>query len=213
MKTERLVAMLARGAGAEMRSAAAHRVPIALGLALVPTFALMQILYGVRPTLAVDSARWMFWAKLAFVLAIGLAGWAAALRLGRPGAVLARLRWALAAPLAAMWLLAAAELLPAAEGGRAALVLGQTWLECPLRIAILSLPAFLALFWAMREAAPTRLRLAGAAAGLCAGGVGAFAYTFHCPELAASFLGLWYVIGMLIPAAAGAWLGPRLLRW
>jgi hypothetical protein len=28
-----------------------------------------------------------------------------------------------------------------------------------------------------------------------------------------SFLGLWYVIGMLIPAAAGALLGPRLLRW
>ena len=213
MKTDRLVAMLAQGARAEMRSAASRRVPIALGLALLPTFALMQILYGLRPTLAEDSARWMFWAKLAFVLAIGFTAWAAALRLGRPGAALAQLRWALAAPLAAMWLLAAAEQLRAVEAARVTLVLGQTWLECPFRIAILSLPAFVALFWAMREFAPTRLRLAGAAAGLCAGGVGAFAYTFHCPELAASFLGLWYVIGMLIPAAAGAWLGPRLLRW
>jgi len=131
----------------------------------------------------------------------------------RGGIQLARLRWVLIAPLAAMWLLAAIELLRVADGGRAALVLGQTWRECPFRIAILSLPAFAALFWAMREWAPTRLRLAGAAAGLCAGGVGAFVYTFHCPELAASFLGVWYVIGMLIPAVAGAWLGPRLLRW
>jgi hypothetical protein len=213
MRTDDLVAMLAQGAGAVDRGLAARRVLIALGVALLPTLVLMQFLYGVRPTLAQDATRWMFWAKLAFVAAIALAGWAATLRLGRPGAVLARLRWLLIAPLAAMWLLAVIELLRAADGGRGALVLGQTWRECPFRIAILSLPAFAGLFWAMRECAPTRLRLAGAAAGLCAGGVGAVAYTFHCPELAASFLGVWYVIGMLIPAAAGALLGPRLLRW
>jgi hypothetical protein len=29
----------------------------------------------------------------------------------------------------------------------------------------------------------------------------------------ALFIGFWYVIGMLIPAAAGALLGPRVLRW
>ncbi len=213
MKTEQLVAMLARNADPVARGVAARRVLVALALALPPTLALMQALYGVRPTLGSDATLWMFWAKLAFVAAIAAAGWVAALRLGRPGAALARLRWMVGAPFAAMWLLAAAELLRAADGGRTALVLGQTWLECPFRITILSLPAFVALFWAMREAAPTRLRLAGAAAGLCAGGVGALAYTFHCPELAASFLGVWYVIGMFIPAAAGAWIGPRLLRW
>jgi hypothetical protein len=32
-------------------------------------------------------------------------------------------------------------------------------------------------------------------------------------ELAASFLGTWYVLGMLIPAVLGALIGPRLLRW
>jgi len=213
MKTEQLVAMLAQNAGAVQRGVAARRVLVALAVALPPTLVLMQLLYGLRPTLGRDATLWMFWAKLAFVGAIAAAGWAAALRLGRPGAALASLRWAIVTPFAAMWLLTAAELLRAADGGRATLVLGQTWLECPFRIAILSLPAFVALFWAMREAAPTRLRLAGAAAGLGAGGVGALAYTFHCPELAAAFLGLWYVIGILIPAAVGAWLGPRLLRW
>ena len=43
--------------------------------------------------------------------------------------------------------------------------------------------------------------------------IGALAYTLHCPELAAPFLAIWYVLGMLIPTAFGAWLGPRLLRW
>jgi hypothetical protein len=28
-----------------------------------------------------------------------------------------------------------------------------------------------------------------------------------------AFWSVWYVIGMLLPAAVGAWLGPRLLRW
>ncbi len=46
-----------------------------------------------------------------------------------------------------------------------------------------------------------------------AGGLGALAYTLHCPALAAPFLGLWYTIGIAIPAAAGALLGPALLRW
>ena len=31
--------------------------------------------------------------------------------------------------------------------------------------------------------------------------------------LAAPFSGLWYLLGMLIPAALSAAIGPRLLRW
>jgi hypothetical protein len=31
--------------------------------------------------------------------------------------------------------------------------------------------------------------------------------------MAAPFIGIWYLLGMLIPAAAGALVGPRLLRW
>jgi hypothetical protein len=55
--------------------------------------------------------------------------------------------------------------------------------------------------------------LAGGAAGLVAGSVAAFAYAVHCTEMQAPFLAVWYVIGMLVPAFAGALLGPRLLRW
>jgi hypothetical protein len=29
----------------------------------------------------------------------------------------------------------------------------------------------------------------------------------------APFLAIWYLLGMLIPTALGALLGPRLLRW
>jgi hypothetical protein len=78
---------------------------------------------------------------------------------------------------------------------------------------MLSLPVFVAVLWAMRGLAPTRLPLAGTAAGLLAGTVGALVYCLHCPELDAPFLGTWYLLGMLIPALVGSLAGPRLLRW
>jgi hypothetical protein len=31
--------------------------------------------------------------------------------------------------------------------------------------------------------------------------------------MAAPFIGIWYLLGMLIPAVIGASIGPRLLRW
>jgi hypothetical protein len=65
----------------------------------------------------------------------------------------------------------------------------------------------------MKGLAPTRLALAGAAAGLLSGSIGAAVYALHCPEMAPPFLGIWYLAGMLIPAAAGMVAGPRVLRW
>ena len=75
------------------------------------------------------------------------------------------------------------------------------------------MPVFAAMVWWLRGLAPTRLRLAGAAAGFAAGTTAALVYTLHCPEIEPPFLAVWYVLGMAIPAALGASLGPRLLRW
>ncbi|MGH6637725.1 MAG: DUF1109 domain-containing protein, partial [Polaromonas sp.] len=112
-----------------------------------------------------------------------------------------------------VWLLAIWTFANAAPDQRQALVFGRTWASCPFSITMLSVPVFIGIFWAMKGLAPTRLVLAGAGGGLLAGAVGAFVYAFHCPEMAAPFLGIWYVAGMVIPALAGALLGPRLLHW
>jgi hypothetical protein len=112
-----------------------------------------------------------------------------------------------------MWMLAALALAVAAPEGRPALIMGGTWVACPVNILLLSVPALFTALWAMRSCAPTRPRWAGAAAGLLAGAIGALVYTLHCPELAAPFLGIWYVLGMLAPALLGATVGPRVLNW
>jgi hypothetical protein len=93
------------------------------------------------------------------------------------------------------------------------LVMGHSARVCPFLVVMVSLPMLIAAFWALRQLAPTRLTLAGALAGLFAGGAGAFVYAFHCPETAAPFVALWYSAGILLTAGLGALAGPRLLRW
>jgi hypothetical protein len=155
----------------------------------------------------------MFWVKLAFVTCLAAASLVAALRLSRPGVRLAWVPGALAAPVLAIWLLAVITLARADAAQRAVLFFGDTWDVCPFLIAMLSVPAFVTAMWAMKGLAPTRLRLAGAAAGLLAGAVGALVYCLHCPEMGAPFIGFWYLLGILIPTSVGALLGPQLLRW
>lgn len=213
MKTDDLVVLLATGAGGVPRHDAGRRYAVAVAAGVSAAGVLMLLLLGVRPDLAEASRLPMFWAKIGYVAALGAASLLAVLRLSRPGARLGPVPAMLAVPVAAMWLLAAVALAGAEPGLRMELVLGSTWEKCSSLITMLSLPTFVATLWAMRGLAPTRLRLAGAVAGLLSGTVGALVYCLHCPESAAPFIGSWYLLGMLIPAAAGAVLGRWLLRW
>ena len=217
MKTDELIAMLATNAGpaAEpVRPGAMPRFAQAMGWGAFGATLLMALLLGVRPDIAAAAKTPMFWVKLAFPLSLAWLSLLAATRLARPGAQLGRLPLAMAAPVAVIWVMALASLAGAADAeARAELLYGDSWAECPLNIATLSVPMFVGSFWAMRTLAPVRPMLAGATAGLLAGAVAASAYALHCPEMAPAFLAVWYVAGMLIPAAAGALIAPKLLRW
>jgi len=213
MKTDQLVTLLATGVEAVDPRAPVRRCATAVAAGVLVAAVLMAAWLGVRASLVQDVAVPMLWVKFAFVASLAAGGWIAATRLARPGASLAGLAPALVAPVLAMWVLAAVALVGADASQRATLVLGQTWNACPLNIAVLSAPVLAAAIWGMRGLAPTRPMLAGAAAGLFAGAAGAGVYFFHCPELAAPFLGTWYVLGMLVPTALGAILGPLVLRW
>lgn len=213
MKTEQLVALLAAGAAPVPPHAVARRFALALGLGGLGALGLLMLVLGLRPDLAQAARLPMFWMKPAFTAALALPALLAAARLARPGMRLGRVGLGLVLPLLLVWALGAAVLVTAGPGERAALVLGSTWRTCPFNIALLSLPLFVALFWAMKGLAPTRLALAGAGTGLLAGALAALVYALHCPESSAPFLGVWYVLGIAIPTAAGALLAPRLLRW
>lgn len=213
MKTDELLALLAAGAAPVPAHAVGRRFAVALGCGLPAAALLLAVTLGVRADLAQAAGGMMFWMKLLFAGSLALAGLIAAERLARPGMRLGRLWAALAAPVLLLWLVAAAVLLQAAPAERAALILGNTWATCPFKLVLVSLPLFAATLWAMKGLAPTRLALAGAGAGLLAGALGALVYALHCPESAAPFLAVWYLLGIAIPTLAGALLGPRVLHW
>ena len=213
MKTEQLIDLLASGVEPVPAGTTARRYALALACAVPVTLAMMLVLLGLRADLHEAVLLPMFWVKVALPVGLAVCGFVAVIRLARPGVSLGRVPMALAVPVAAIWSLAIYALMAAAPGERTALLLGKTWAVCPFLIAMLSVPGFIAAFWAMRGLAPTRPASAGAAAGLLAGAVATAVYSLHCPEMAAPFLATWYLLGMLIPTAIGAALGPHLLRW
>ncbi len=213
MNTDDLVRILSSQAEAVEPGAGVRRHALVLGTAVVAALGLTGAVLGWNRSLLQDAAAPMFWARETFCAALSAAGVLMASRLGRPGRPIGWAPVGIAVPLCTMWALAAIVVYTAPPVDRGALFMGQTALVCPWLIALVSAPVFAAVIWLLRGMAPTRLRMAGAAAGFAAGAVGALVYTLHCPEYAAPFLGVWYVIGMLIPALVGAWVGPRWLRW
>jgi hypothetical protein len=99
---------------------------------------------------------------------------------------------------------------------RRAMLVGATThspARCFFCILFFSVIPLATLIWALREGAPTRLKLCGAIAGVVAGGVGAAAYALACTSDTIPFVAIWYGSAIAICAVVGAQLGPRFLRW
>jgi len=213
MKTQDLVALLASDATPVDRRIMSKRFSQAMLLGALGALLLMMACFGLRPDLGRVASTFLFWFKLAFPLALAAASLWTCTRLSRPGVAIGWANLALAAPVAIVWITAIPLVLLTPASQRVALLLGHTWRVCPFAIALLSIPAFIMVFWAIKGLAPTRLRLAGAAGGLLAGAMATIVYCLHCPEMGVPFWAIWYLLGMLIPTLAGALLGPRWLRW
>ena len=213
MKTDDLISMLSIGVAPVDPNFASKRFQTALAGGGALALLVMAALYGFNPHLRDAATLPMFWVKFAYPATLFLAGLVLTTRLSRPGTPWKASAKSVLLPLLAMFLLATVVLLNAAPHQRLPLILGQTWTACAVSIAVTSSPLFLAAFWAVRGLAPTQLRLAGASAGLLAGGLGTVVYALHCPEMAAPFIAVWYTAGILLTSGLGALLGPRLLRW
>jgi hypothetical protein len=213
VKTDDLISMLATGDSSVAGPPAGQRYAIAGGLGAVGAALMMLVLLQLRHDLL--QALWlpMFWVKIGFVASLAGASLFTVLRLSRPGASLDGVMLILALPVLAIWAIAAFSLIDADPSERSRLFFGDTWMVCPLLIALLSMPVYLAVFRVMQDMAPTRPRVAGFAAGLLSGAIAATVYCLHCPEMGAPFIGFWYLLGMLVPALIGAWQGSTRLRW
>ena len=84
---------------------------------------------------------------------------------------------------------------------------------CLKSIPFLAAAPLVAALLALRQGAPENPGLAGAAAGLFAGAIGAAFYATHCPDDSPLFVAAWYSLAIGLVAMAGALAGRRLLRW
>lgn len=213
MKTDDLITMLSTGPDVDLTARSLRGNVLLLLAGVAASFVLMLVLLGVRHDLLQAAAVPAFWLKVIFALALAWAGGLAANRLAIPGASMGMAPTYLGVPLVVVWGIACVMLWDATPAEAGALFWGSTWRVCPLLIALLSLPIFVAAMRAMRELAPTRLRLAGAAAGFASGASATAVYCLHCPEMSPVFVGSWYMAGMMIPTVLGALTGPKALAW
>ena len=211
--TAQLIQRLGQGFVPTPPRALDRRISSALIVGALAAFALMGLFLGVRPDLAAAAGGWILWIKLGYAAALIAGGYLLSIEAARPAA---RGGWRIAMVLVPVLLIATAGMLrtatlPAAQRGVEWLGNSAVW--CPWLISALSLPCLLALTLVMRRAAPTRLRWAGLCAGLLAGAISMLIYSLHCPEEGLAFVATWYTLGLCVPAALGAAIGPRLLRW
>jgi hypothetical protein len=189
----------------------------ALALALIPGVAialgLLLAILGLRPHLLtlVGEPRLLFKLCLTFLL-VALSG-PLVLRLVRPGAGVRRaaLMLAIAPALLAAAILAELLAVPAAEWGQR--LVGTNAMFCLKTIPFLAATPLVAVLLALRQGAPEHPALAGAAAGLFAGAIGAAFYATHCPDDSPLFVAAWYTLAITFVVGTGAAAGRRLLRW
>nr|QIQ10647.1 Anti-sigma-F factor NrsF [uncultured bacterium] len=208
---------LANRLAADLRPVPTYRLPLRLALGLAAGImlagALLLAWLRLRPDLASSVFDPVFWMKFGYTLLLAGGGFWAAERASRPGASARRPLLALLAVFVGCGAVGAAQLLLVPPTEMRTLVLGGSALLCPFYIVALSAPVFGAAILVMRRLAPTNLTLAGLAAGLLAGGAGAWIYAFHCTENGIPFIAIWYTLGVMIVATLGALSGRWLLRW
>ena len=212
METDALIKTLARDAGS--RAVPLGRAwALALALAVAAAAAVFLLTLGPRPDIAAAAQTLRFPFKFVVTLALaGSAGWAA-LRLSRPGADTRRgAAWLLAAPLLLL-VAVGLELFAVPPAQWEARLVGTNNLLCLVSIPFIGLGPLALFLAALRHGGPTRPGLAGAMAGLFAGGLAATFYAAHCPDDSPLFVATWYTGAVAILTLAGAVAGARFARW
>lgn len=213
MNTDMLIASLSDGLRPVARGAVGWRLAAGVAIGMLVASVILSLTLGFRPDLWLAMQGPTFWMKWGYSISLAAAAVYLSSRLARPEQGKLRGLWLLGVPVFALTGIGIYELARTPRGEWLAMWLGKTWMVCPWLVLALSAPIFVGLLWSFRKLAPTRLRAAGAAAGLSAGAFAATIYCLHCPEVSAIFVLTWYSLGILLAAAIGALVGPRLLRW
>ncbi|MDW6025167.1 NrsF family protein [Mesorhizobium sp. BAC0120] len=186
---------------------------LALALAVIIAAAIFFGFIGPRPDIATAAQTMRFPFKFVVTGLLALTALAALVALSRPEASgRGRLVPLAAAPL----LLVAAvalELAVIPSADWAIRLVGTNNRYCLSLIPLMGIGPLALFILALRNAAPTRPALAGAVAGLAAGGIAATLYAAHCTDDSPLFVVTWYTLAIAMLTLAGAFGGRVFVRW
>jgi hypothetical protein len=213
VRTDDLIAMLSTNVEAVGRHRVARPVGKALAAGALVAVGAVLVALGGRPELGSGQLPGLLAIKLLFATTVTALAFRYLVGAARPAG-----RWpgsiALALlPFVGIIGLASISLTQAPTPHWQTVLMGSKWIECIVSIPVIAIVPFALVVWAVREAAPTHLRRAGALAGLVAGGLSAMGYALHCTADSLPFVALWYSGTIILCTLAGGLLGPRLLRW
>lgn len=212
MRTHELISILVAD-----RSPAATRpfyaVAIATAVGAVISASLLLAVLGMRHDMADAAMSLRFLVKSATVLTLAACAIALVIRLSRPDANPGRLIWALALAPLILALAVIVELAVTPSQRWESQLFGYHWLACLMLIPLFSIPPLAGLLYALKQAAPRDAGIAGAVAGLGAGGIAASVYVMHCPDDSPLFMAAWYTLAVGFVSLIGYFGGRLWLRW
>ncbi len=210
MKTEDLIDALSRDAVPALPTVG-RRLVRTMAIAAPISLALTLAVLGIREDAVMALGEGWFGFKLVLMALVTACGWMllkASSRPGRPAPL-----WLLALMAAVFAAAALADVIVMGAADWQERLVGDNALRCLVTIPLLAAAPLAGAIHVLRDSAPLRPGLAGAAAGLFAGGVGAVLYGLHCTDDSPLFVAAWYVAGIMLVVGAGAAAGRRWLVW
>jgi hypothetical protein len=184
-------------------------VAMAISIAAVVFFAML----GLRPDIAAAAETVRFPFKLLVTITLAVSAFGCVRALSRPGVSSHRAVACLAAAPALIALAVVAELFALPPNTWSATMIGTNSIVCLTYIPLIGLGPLAILLLALRHGAPTRPGLAGAVAGLLAGGIAATFYAAQCNNDSPLFVAVWYTLAISSLAVLGAVSARRFVRW
>jgi len=186
---------------------------LAAGAAVVLAAVVFLAMLGPRGDFMSAAETWRFLFKFVVTIVLAVSAWMAIRAASRPDGA-ARTTLALLS-VAPVLVLGAAMMemmsVPAVEW-RTRMV-GTNYLLCLTFIPLIGLAPLLVFLAVLRHGAPDRPGLAGAVAGILAGGVAATFYAAHCVDDSPFFVATWYTLAITLLAVVGAIGGRLFARW
>jgi hypothetical protein len=185
----------------------------AAGLAIVLAAAVFFAMLGPRPDIAAaaETPRFLFKFVLTITLAVSAFGLARAL--SRPDGTWREGMPYLAAAPALLALAVVVEIFVLPPGTWSDKLVGTNSINCLTYISLIGIGPLAIFLRALCHGAPTRPALAGAVAGLAAGGIAATFYAAQCTDDSPLFVATWYTIAIAGLALIGAAAAARFVHW